>query len=128
MHLTLKHKLRISVAAALLPLAATGCAMTFNTASLGVPVSMASPGSQAVVGDTFDIRTSAMFALWGLMPSRVPSLQKTLEGQLAGGRAVKNLEIRVWHRWSDVLITVLSGGLLDPVTVSFQGIVTDSSS
>ena len=98
--------------------------MTFDATSLGVPAGMASPAQQPAVGDTFDIRTRATYALWGLIPTHLPSLEHTLEGQLAGGRAVQNLSIRVSRRWSDILITVLTAGLVDPVSVRFQGVIT----
>ncbi len=120
------HKLSI-LALAAASLASAGCAMTFDAASLGVPATMASPVTQPAVGDTFDIRTHATYLLWGAIPSHLPSLAQTLEGQLAGGKAVQNLRIGVSRRWSDLLITVLTGGLVDPVSVRFQGVITAGS-
>jgi len=101
-----------------------GCAMTFDATTLGVPAGMASPAAQTAVGDTFDIRLHAWYVMWGLIPSTVPSLERTLEGQIAGGRGVQNLRIRVYHRWTDVLVTVLTAGIVDPVSVRFQGVIT----
>jgi hypothetical protein len=119
--------LPILALAAVLSLAPAGCAMTFDANSLGVPAGMASPAQQPAVGDTFDIRTHATFLLWGAIPSRVPSLAQTLEGQLAGGRAVQGLSIGVSRRWTDLLITVLTAGLVDPVSVRFHGVVVGAS-
>ncbi len=98
--------------------------MTFDANSLGVPAGMASPAQQPAVGDTFNIRTHALFFFWGAIPSHVPSLEQTLAGQLAGGRAVQGLRIGVSHGWSDILITVLTAGIVDPETVRFQGVIT----
>ncbi len=102
--------------------------MTFDARSLGVPAGMASPALQPAVGDTFNINTHAVFLLWGVLPSHVPSLAQTLEGQLAGGRSIQDLRIRVWRRWSDALVTVLTAGLVNPVSVAFHGVITGSAS
>lgn len=106
-----------------LSLAVAGCAMTFDANSLGVPAGMASPAQQPAVGDTFNVQVKALYLLWGAIPSRVPSLERTLEGQLAGGRSIQGLSIRVYHRWSDVLVTLLTVGILDPVSVRFHGVI-----
>ena len=99
-----------------------GCAMTFDATSLGVPAAMASPSP--VAGDTFNVRTHATYLFWGLYTGGAPNLGRTLQGQLAGGRGVQNLRIHVSRRWSDLLITVLTAGLVDPVSVTFQGVIT----
>ena len=110
-------------AALLLLLAASGCALTFDSTSLGVPVSMASAASQPAAGDTFSVRSRALFMFWGLLPIREPSLENTLETQLAGGRSVRDLRVRVSHRLTDILYTVLTAGIVAPETVTFEGIV-----
>lgn len=119
--------MRSLVAALLVALGAAGCAMTFDATSLGVPVVMASPASQPAVGDTFNVTSRATFLAWGLYPIKIPSLQNTLEGQLAGGRGVQNLRIRVHRRWSDLLVTALTAGLVVPVSVTFDGVITPPS-
>jgi hypothetical protein len=119
----LKHHSRSLLVALLLALGAGGCAMTFDSTSLGVPATMAAAASQAVVGDTFKVTDHALYGLWGLVAVRQPKLQATLEAQLAGGRAVQNLRIHVRRRLVDVLVTALSAGLLSPVSVTFEGII-----
>jgi hypothetical protein len=101
--------------------------MTFDATTLGVPVVMASPASQPAVGDTFHVTTHALYAIWGLYPIKVPSLQNTLEGQLAGGRGVQNLRVRVHRRWSDLLVTALTVGMITPISVTFEGVITPQS-
>jgi len=101
--------------------------MTFDASSLGVSATMASPASQRAVGDTFNIRSHAVYLFWGLYASSEPNLGHALAGQLAGGRGVQDLRIRVFHRWTDILITALSAGVIDPVTVSFEGVITPQS-
>jgi hypothetical protein len=36
---------------------------------------------------------------------------------------VRDLRIKVGHRWSDLLVTVLTAGFVTPVSVTFEGIV-----
>ena len=122
-----QHNVRSLVAALLLALGAAGCAMTFDATSLGAPAVMASAASQPAVGDPFAVTSRALYAFWGLYPIRTASLQNTLEGQLAGGRGVQNLRIRVRRRLSDLLVTVLTAGLLTPVSVTFEGVVAPQS-
>jgi hypothetical protein len=121
------HPRRVALAL-LLSLSAGGCALTFDARSLGVPAGMSAPAQQPVVGDTFNISTHAVFLLWGVLPSHRPSLERTLEGQLTGGRAIQDLHIRVWRRWSDALVTVLTAGLVNPISVRFQGVITGAAS
>jgi hypothetical protein len=60
---------------------------------------------------------------WGLYAARQPNLQNVLAGQLAGGGAIRNLSIRVRRRWSDLLVTALSVGVLNPTSVTFEGVI-----
>jgi len=113
--------------ALVLSVTVAGCAMTFDATSLGVPAAMAAPATRPVAGDTFNIQSHAMFLFWGLYPSSVPSLERALEGQLAGGRGVQNLRIHVYRRWTDILFTVLSAGIVAPATVRFEGVITPQS-
>jgi hypothetical protein len=118
---------RILVAAALLALPATGCALTFDATTLGVPVSMASAASQPAVGDTFHVRSTAVYLFWGALEAHQPSLENTLESQLGPGRAVRDLRIHVSHRLSDLFFTVVTAGIVAPVSVTFDGIVAAPS-
>lgn len=121
-----QHAGRLTLAL-VLSLAASGCAITFDATSLGVPVSMASAAAQPAAGDTFNIRSKAVYLFWGLYASSKPSLIHVLEGQVAGARAIQDLRVRVSRRWSDVLITTLTAGLVTPVTVTFRGTVVPGS-
>lgn len=114
---------RLALAAAL-AVTASGCALTFDARSLGVPASMAAPAGQGVVGDTFRVSTKAIHMFWGLYPTRTPNLRNVLAGQLAGGGSVQNLRIRARKRWSDLLVTALTAGLFSPTSVTFEGVVT----
>ena len=117
---------RAGTAALLLVLACAlgGCASTFDANTLGVPATLASPAGQTPPGDRFSVSSKALFGFWGLAPIRQPSLRKALAAQLGGGAGVADVKIRVRSRWTDVLFTVLTAGLIVPRTVTFEGVVT----
>jgi hypothetical protein len=101
-----------------------GCAQTFDAATLGVPATMASPAGQPSAGDRFRVTSHAVFGLWGAVRFKEPSLRRTLAAQLGGGAGIADLKIRVRSRWTDVVFTVLTAGLVVPRTVTFEGVVT----
>lgn len=110
--------------AVILVLSLSGCALTFDATTLGVPVSLASPAGQPPEGTRFRVTSRAVYALWGVAPLKRPSLRKALAAQLGGDRGIADLRIRVRSRWSDVLITALTAGLIVPRAVTFEGVVT----
>jgi hypothetical protein len=103
-----------------------GCAQTFDASRLGVPVTLATPVGQQVEGTRFRVTSRALFAFWGLARIKDPSLRKALAAQLAGGTGIANLRIKVRSRWSDVLITAITAGLIVPRAVTYEGVVTGS--
>jgi hypothetical protein len=115
--------LRRAVPALMLVLLAA-CAHTFDATTLGVPVTMAPPAGQAPQGARFRVSSKAVFGFWGMLRFKEPSLRKALAAQLAGGGGVADLKIRVRSRWSDVLLTGLTLGLIVPRSVTFEGVVT----
>jgi hypothetical protein len=102
----------------------SGCAHTFDATTLGVPATVASPAGQEPQGSRFSVSSKSVFSFWGLLRLKEPSLRKALAAQLAGGSGIGDLRIRVRSRWSDVLITGLTLGLVIPRTVTFEGVVT----
>lgn len=101
-----------------------GCASTFDATTLGVPATLASPAGQPPEGARFRVTSRAVYGLWGLASIKQPSLRKALAAQLAGGSGIAGLRIKVRSRWSDVLITALTAGLIVPRSVTFEGVVT----
>lgn len=101
-----------------------GCAETFDATTLGVPASLAAPAGQPAEGTRFRVTSHAVYGLWGLASIKQPSLRKALAAQLAGGSGIADLKIKVRSRWSDVLITALTAGLIVPRAVTFEGVVT----
>jgi hypothetical protein len=70
------------------------------------------------------VSSKAVFGFWGLAKLKQPSLRKALAAQLGGGSGVAEVKIRTRSRWSDVLFTVLTAGIIVPRTVTFEGVVT----
>lgn len=106
----------------LLPLL-IACAQTFDATTLAVPASMSVAADQQVQGAPFQVTSRAVYAFWGLAKIKDPSLRKALAAQLAGGGGIVNLRIKVHSRWNDVLLTVLTAGLLVPRAVTYEGVV-----
>jgi hypothetical protein len=84
---------------------------------------MAEPVGQPVPGDTFNVTVHATHFFWGLAPGKVPTLQQALAGQLGSGAGVHSLTIRARKRWSDVLFTALTLGVVSPTSVTYRGVV-----
>jgi hypothetical protein len=109
--------------ALVLMLALSACAQTFDSTTLGVPVTMAAAPGEAPQGTPFKTRTHSLHAIFGLLTVGHPNLQKALARQLVGGQGIAQLRIKTTSRWSDVLVTVLTAGLLVPRTVTYEGVI-----
>jgi len=115
-----------SIAAVLLGLAAGGCAMTFDSSHLGVPVTMAKAADRPATGTPFRINRHPVFIGWGLITAAQPNLEDVLAGQAANNGAVTDLRIHVHARLTDLLITGLTFGLFSPRTVTFEGTIQNA--
>jgi hypothetical protein len=104
-------------------LALQACSLTLDARTLGVPVTMATPAGQPAEGERFQVTSRALYAFWGAFRIKQPSLQKTLAGQLTGGKGVADLRIKVRSSFGDVLITMLTAGIVVPRAVTFEGVV-----
>lgn len=111
---------------ALLPVLLLGlgaCAQTFDATTLGVPATLASDASAPAQGVHFQVRATQLWFAWGLLPISEPTLKETLAAQLVGGRSIADVKIRTHQRWTNVLVSVLSAGLLVPRAVEFEGVI-----
>jgi len=105
-------------------LLASGCAQSYDASTRGVPATMASPAGQAPQGDRFSVSSKAVYGFWGALRFKQPSLQKALAAQLGAGTGVADLKIKVRSRWSDLLISALTAGIIVPRSVTYEGVVT----
>lgn len=100
-----------------------GCAHTFDATTLGAPATMAGAAGQPIEGSPFRVTSRALYAFWGALKIKDPSLRKALSAQLGSGSGIANLRIKVRSRWSDVLVTALTAGLIVPRAVTYEGVV-----
>lgn len=101
----------------------SACANTFDATKLGVPATLASSASAPAEGVPFSITSRAMYGLWGVVKFSEPSVRKTLAAQLAGGKEIADVRIKVRSKFTDLLITGLTLGLLVPRAVTIEGVV-----
>jgi hypothetical protein len=102
---------------------ATGCVERFNAVQLGVPITMGSPAGTPAEGERFRVNQSSIHVLWGFGTLTHASLERALASQLLGGQGVTDVRITVRSRWSDLLISGLTLGLVVPRTVTFEGVI-----
>lgn len=110
-----------------LALTVSGCALTFDATDLGVPTSLAEPAQTPPQGEAFSVTKHPVFLLWGLAGASRPNAEDVLAGQAGTGARIANLKIKVRARWSDLLVTGLTAGLISPRSVTFEGVVVPSS-
>jgi hypothetical protein len=112
---------------AALALTVSGCALTFDATDLGVPTSLAESAQTPPQGASFQVTKRPVFLLWGLVAASRPNAEDVLAGQAGTGARIANLRIKVRARWTDLLITGLTAGLISPRSVTFEGVVVPSS-
>ncbi len=117
------HRLAPVVALALFTASQAGCSLTLDATTLGVPATLASSASAPAEGTKFSVTSRALYGFWGLAKLSEPSLRKTLASQLAGGKSVADVRIKVRSKFSDLVITALTLGLLVPRAVTIEGVV-----
>ena len=64
-----------------------------------------------------------MHAFWGVVQLKEARLDRALASQLVGGNEIAQLKIRTKSRWTDLLITGLTLGIVAPKTVIYEGVV-----
>lgn len=100
-----------------------GCSLTLDATDVGVPVQLSTAAGEPVQGREFEVTTRAVYGFWGLLPLRSPDLGDALAGQLVGGERIANVRVRVRSRWTDVLVSAVTLGLVVPRAVTYEGTV-----
>ena len=118
----MKHRVTRAVVIAL-TLATSACAMSFDSAHLGVTATMSEPAQAPAEGATFSITRHPVYLLLGLWPVSQPNLEDLLAGQLGAGTSIASLRIHVYSRWTDLLVTAITLGLVVPRSVTYEGVV-----
>ncbi len=115
------NRFRQSIVVLALAVTVGGCALSFDAGALGVKVSMSVPAGSPPRGTEFEVSRKAVFLLFGLLRASSPSLENVMAGQLLDADEVQNLRIKVRSRFTDILVSVLTGGLIIPRSVTFYG-------
>lgn len=100
-----------------------GCGYTVDATDVGVPVQLSTAAADTAAGRDFEVTTRAVYGIWGLVPLRTPDVGDALAGQLVGGERIANVRVHVRSRWSDVLISALTLGIIVPRAVTYEGTV-----
>lgn len=103
----------------------SGCAQTFDATALGLEAQMSSPAATPPNGQEFRVSGKAVYAFWGMVSLSKPDLRRALAAHVTGDARVANLKIKVRSRWSDVLFTIITAGLIVPRSVTFEGVVVE---
>lgn len=119
------HRRALRPLALALAVATSACSLTLDATHLGVPATLASDAAAPVEGDSFSVTGHAVYGLWGLVKFSQPSLRKTLAAQLVGRKEVANVRVKVRSRFGDLLVTVLTAGLIVPRAVTVEGVVVE---
>ena len=106
-----------------LALTVSGCALTFDSTELGVPMSLAESAATPVQGTSFRVTRHPVFLLWGAVAVSAPNAEDVLAGQVGTASRIANLKIKVRSRWSDLLVTALTFGTIVPKSVTFEGVI-----
>lgn len=120
------HRSKVLLALALVTLNA--CSMTFDGSKLGVPVTMGSKAGAPAKGQPFKVSSGSLWVLWGAVPVKKPSLRQPLGSQLVGGQSIEDVKITVGSRWYDVLVSVITLGIVTPRTVTLEGVIVGDPS
>lgn len=119
---------RVAIAAGAALILLSGCVHVFDARTLGANVRVATAPGEATCATPFRRSQKAVFLLWGAVRATRPSLEHALGGQVTGSDEITNLRIRVRSRFSDLLFTAFTGGLVVPRSVTFDGCVTPTAS
>jgi hypothetical protein len=106
-----------------LVLAAAGCGLTLDSTELGVPTSMAEAATAPPQGTAFRITKHPVYFFWGAARAGAPHLETLLAGQVGTGNRIANVRVHLRSRFTDVLVTALTAGLIVPRSITFEGVV-----
>lgn len=122
----ISRRLRTTLAALGFAGSLSACSITLDAGTLGVKASLSEPVGEEPAGEAFQVTERAVFLFWGILPVARPSLEQALAGQLIEANEVANLTVKVRSRWSDIVISALTVGLIVPRSVTYEGVVVDS--
>lgn len=111
------------IAAIVLAAGVGACSLTYDATALGVPATLSSSASEPAEGEHFEVTSRAVWGFWGLVRLSQPDLRKALAHQVAEGQSIADIRIKSKARFSDILFTVITVGLLSTRSVTVEGTV-----
>jgi hypothetical protein len=100
-----------------------GCATIPMESNMDKPVSMTEVKDETA--KTFVSNNKALWLFWGIIPLSVPEIDNVLVPQVSGHDGVQNLKITTESGFIDLVVTILTQGILFMRTVRVQGEVYD---
>ena len=100
-----------------------GCATIPMESNLDNPVSMTEVKETPVKSFTSDNR--AIWLFWGIIPVAIPEIDGVLVPQMAGHTGIQNLKITAESDALDLIVTILTDGVIFMRTVRVEGEVYD---
>ena len=116
---------RLSPAIVVAVLVTGGCAHAFDATVTGVETTMASEGATPADGEPFSATKTSVFAFWGMLTVSRASLEGVIASQARGVQQVADLRIKVRSKFKDVLISILTLGIIVPRSVTFEGVIVE---
>ena len=108
----------------LVAMCTTACVETFDARSLGTKTSLSARAVEQPKGEPFKITRTAVFVFWGLGTASRPSLERLLASQITGDAEIANLRVTVRSRFSDVLVSLITGFVVVPRGITYEGVIT----
>lgn len=104
-----------------------GCAQSIDATSLGVRATLAEPAAAPPTGTPFRISRRATYLFWGVLPVGQQRIDAALGSQLADSPGIADLRIETKAGFTDVLLTVLTAGIVVSRSVTYEGIILPPS-
>jgi len=105
--------------------AGSACVQVYDARTLGAKTTLSARSAEQPQGEAFKISKTAFFAFWGIATASRPSLERVLSSQVSGESEIANLRITEKSRIGDIIVTVLTAGLVIPRTITFEGVIVN---
>ena len=109
----------VSAVTLALAILVAGCATLPMESNLEKPVSMT--GVTDEQGEEFLEERKALWLFWGAMPLALPIVDEVIGPQVVDHTGVQNLKITTYSCPLDLIVTILTDGILTMRTVKIEG-------
>jgi len=117
------RKIAVPVVALAIVVVFASCAVLPMRSKLNKPVSMTQMKDGP--GEHFSEEKQAFWLFWGLAPLIIPEIDEVVASEVSGHAGVQNLKITTQYTAIDMIINILTSGILHPRTITIEGEVYD---